>query len=44
MTGFNWDEVSIALYDCNFDTEAAINALLEGQQDQVEPVDLLVSH
>ncbi|KAK2547808.1 Ubiquitin-associated protein 2-like [Acropora cervicornis] len=36
VTGFNLDEVSIALYDCNFDTEAAINALLEGQQDQGE--------
>lgn len=36
VTGFNLDEVSIALYDCNFDTEAAINALLEGHQDQGE--------
>lgn len=35
MTGFNYDTVSIALHDCNFDTEAAINALLEGRQDQV---------
>ena len=35
MTGFSYDEVSIALHDCNFDTEATINALLEGQQDQV---------
>ena len=35
MTGFNYDEVSIALHDYNFDTEATINALLEGRQDQV---------
>ncbi|KAL9985955.1 hypothetical protein ACROYT_G000006 [Oculina patagonica] len=36
VTGFNYDTVSIALHDCNFDTEAAINALLEGRQDQTE--------
>lgn len=35
MTGYNYDEVSIALHDYNFDTEATINALLEGRQDQV---------
>ena len=29
------DEVSVALYDCNFDTEATINVLLEGGHDQV---------
>lgn len=36
VTGFNYDEVSIALHDYNFDTEATINALLEGRQDQSE--------
>ena len=35
MTGYNYDEVSIALHDNNFETEATINALLEGRQDQV---------
>ena len=35
MTGFSQDEVSIALHDCNFDTQAAINTLIEGRQDQV---------
>lgn len=35
MTGYNDEVVSIALHDCNFDTEATINALLEGRQDQV---------
>ncbi|XP_020615174.1 ubiquitin-associated protein 2-like isoform X1 [Orbicella faveolata] len=36
VTGYNDDVVSIALHDCNFDTEATINALLEGRQDQSE--------
>lgn len=36
VTGYNFDVVSIALHDCNFDTEATINALLEGRQDQSE--------
>lgn len=36
VTGYNYDVVSIALHDCNFDTEATINALLEGRQDQSE--------
>ena len=35
VTGFDEEEVSIALHDYNFDTEATINALLEGRQDQV---------
>lgn len=35
MTGYSFDVVSIALHDFNFDTEATINALLEGSQDQV---------
>lgn len=36
VTGYNDEAVSIALHDCNFDTEATINALLEGRQDQVD--------
>ncbi|XP_068693133.1 ubiquitin-associated protein 2-like isoform X1 [Montipora foliosa] len=36
VTGFSMDEVSVALYDCNFDTEATINVLLEGGHDQSE--------
>ena len=42
MTGYNHDEVSVALHDCNFDTEQAINTLLEGRLDQVNILLLLL--
>ena len=35
VTGRNPDDVSVALHDCNFDTEQTINSLLEGRFDQV---------
>lgn len=36
VTGYGYDDVCIALHDNDFDTEATINALLEGRQDQSE--------
>ena len=42
VTGYNHDEVSVALHDCNFDTEQAINTLLEGRLDQVNILLLLL--
>lgn len=36
FTGKSPDEVSVALHDCNYDTEYTINSLLEGRFDQVE--------
>ncbi|XP_032226195.2 ubiquitin-associated protein 2 isoform X2 [Nematostella vectensis] len=36
MTGRSIDEASVALHDCNYDTEQAINTLFEGKVDQSE--------
>ncbi|XP_031558120.1 ubiquitin-associated protein 2-like isoform X2 [Actinia tenebrosa] len=36
FTGRSSDEVSVALHDCNYDTEQAINTLLEGSADKNE--------
>ncbi|KAK3733291.1 hypothetical protein QZH41_011123, partial [Actinostola sp. cb2023] len=36
VTGRSHDEVSVALHDCNYDTELTINSLLEGRFDQNE--------